>query len=175
MSSDPVFVLTARYFVALLLVAAGVHKVCDPRGIRDALASYRIVPPGYEGPVACAAIGAEIAVGVTLVFASFASLLAAGVFAFYLVTMAVALMRNRGVAQCGCSFHRGANALSGSHVIRTLLLTILALAGSASASGRTLDWVDQIQIAAAVTFLALLYLIVDALLARPATIKARET
>jgi Methylamine utilisation protein MauE len=177
MSLDPFLVLTARYFLALLLLAAGLHKRAHMGSVTAAIAAYRVVPVVFEKPVAWLLIGVELHVATALMVPSasrLASLAAAGVFAVYFAVMGLSLVRDGREVECGCSFHHSDASLSASHLVRNLLLMIVAVAGSRRDSGRAVGWVDGVQIAAAVVCLALLYLSADALLAHPGSTAARE-
>jgi uncharacterized membrane protein YphA (DoxX/SURF4 family) len=177
MNFDPLIVLTARYFLALLLLAAGLHKSADLDKVRGAIAAYRAVPSGLEKPAVWLVIGVEVAVGAALIVPSTsrsASLVAAGVFAVYFTVMSLNWLRGDRDVDCGCSFYHGDASLSGAHLVRNVLLVMLGVAGFQSDAGRAISWVDGVQIAAAVASLALIYLSADALLAHRGSTARRE-
>jgi uncharacterized membrane protein YphA (DoxX/SURF4 family) len=177
MNFDPLIVLTARYFLALLLLAAGLHKSADLDKVTDAIAAYRAIPRGFEKLAAWLVIGIEIAAGAALIIPSTsrsASVVAACVFAVYFALMSLNWLRGDRDVDCGCSFYHGEASLSGFHLVRKVLLVLLGVAGFQSDSGRAVSWVDGVQIAAAVASLAFIYLSADALLAHPGSTARRE-
>jgi len=177
MSLDPLFLLTLRYFLALLLLSAGLHKSANLGRVREAIGAYCTLLIGFEARVAWLVIGVELIIGGALFVpsaAQLAVLAAAGVFAVYFAVMALSWVRGHREVKCGCSFQHTETSLSGAHLVRNVLLVILAIVGSVAGSRREVSWVDGVQIAAAVACLSLLYLSADALLARPGNVTGRE-
>lgn len=169
--------LTARYSLALLLLAAGLHKSVNAGSFREAIAAYCPVLIRYEMPVSLLVVGVEVTVGAALMIPNLsrlASLAAATVFGVYLTAMGLSWLRGDREVECGCSFHDSKAPLSGSHLVRNGLLALSAAVASGPGSGRAVSFVDGLQITTAVACLAIIYLSVDALLAHPENVAGRE-
>jgi uncharacterized membrane protein YphA (DoxX/SURF4 family) len=163
--------------LALLLLAAGLHKSTNLGRVRSALAGYRAVPFAFAKPIPWVVIAVEVTVGVTLMVPStshLASLAAAGVFAAYFAVMGLSWLLSHRVVDCGCSFHDKEVPLSGAHLIRNALLLIMAVVGFEPITERAVSWADSVQIGAAVAFLALLYLAEEDLLSHRRSVAIRE-
>jgi uncharacterized membrane protein YphA (DoxX/SURF4 family) len=177
MSWDPLLALTARCCLALLLLAAGIHKGSNLGGVRNTLTGYRTVPAGFEGPLTWAVIAIEVSVGACLLVPStsrLASLVASGVFGVYGAVMVLSYVSGHRVMDCGCSFQHAGTPLSGLHPLRNALLVIVGVVGFEPISGRALSWVDGVQVGAAVASLSLVYLSVDSLLSHHLKLSIQE-
>ena len=166
-------VLTIHYFLALLLLASGLHKARDWERIHGVITAYQVVPVVLERTMLWLVIGVEIATGAGLalgVKSRIPSFGAAIVFAAYFAVIALNLLRGRRGVDCGCSFSRRTTPLSGLHLVRGALLLMLAVVGASVELKTTIGWPNALQIAAAVVCLALIYLSADTLLGytRPA-------
>lgn len=178
MMLDPFVTLTAQFFLALLLFAAGVHKGADLSRLVAAISAYRMLPAHFERSVAWLVIATELTIGAALLVPSTreaAASAAAGVFAAYLVVVGLSLVRGHRNVDCGCSFHGRVAPLSGAHLVRNGVLVMLAVLASMPDSGRIVVWLDGVQITAAVLCLALIYLSLDSLLAHKITVESLET
>jgi uncharacterized membrane protein YphA (DoxX/SURF4 family) len=129
-------------FLAILLLASGLHKLASHRRTREVLHEFAGVPR-LLAPLAVALVGfAEILAGALLWvprFRAAGAVLAMLLWSGYLLLIVRAIARGRRDLDCGCSFG-GAHAPLGTYqVVRNLCLigTALLLAG-ASAAGATL-------------------------------------
>lgn len=168
MNLDPALVLTAQYLVALILLATGLHKAADRNRFTAVLAAYRVVPTPLEKPVMWLVLGAEITMGVALLFPVTrrpAAVAAAAVFAVYGALLVLRLARGHGGVDCGCSLSGATTPLSRAHIIRNGALVAVALVAAAPGFQRPMGPLDAFQIVAAVAALMLTYLSADALLA----------
>jgi hypothetical protein len=175
---DPLLTRTVQLFLAILLIAAALHKSADPGRMRAAISAYRVVPVSSEDPVAWLVIGLEMAVGAALlvpILSKSASLAAAGVFAVYFALMSLSLVRGDREMNCGCSFSRQPARLSSSQLVRNSVLVMLAVVAWMPDSGRVVGWIDGLQIAAAASCLTLIYLSVDSLLVNAASLAGEHT
>lgn len=122
-------------------------------------------------------IGIEGGIGTALIVPGVreqAALAAACLLGLYFAAMALNIVRGRRQVGCGCSFHDRASALSGSHLVRNVVLVLLAVVASMPDSGRMVGWLDAVQVTAAVLCLALIYLSADSLLANSADVASSE-
>lgn len=137
MMSDASFAETLRVliaqlaiFQALLLAASAAHKAATwPRAL-DAVRQFARVPGPLAAPVLAAVAVGEAAAGVLLVMPAYrpaGALLAALIYALYLGFIIRAIVQERRDVDCGCSFAPTARPLGTLHVIRGVLLTVLAL------------------------------------------------
>lgn len=177
MMLDPSLTLTAQFFLALLLLVAGLHKHADLNRIMAAVSAYRVVPGYFTKPVAWLVIAIELTVGTALVIPrtrESASFAAAGVFVVYFVVMSLGLIRGHREIDCGCSLYGREVPLSGAHLIRNGVLVLVAIMASMSDLPRAVGWVDGVQITAAVFCLGMIYLSADSLLANGANVESLE-
>jgi uncharacterized membrane protein YphA (DoxX/SURF4 family) len=177
MSADPVFLLTTRWSLASLLLGAGLHKSLHQERTRAAITAYFRVPHPLQQWTTWLVVTVEMTIGAALITPSTSRLASAGaaiLFAAYFGIMALNMARGHRRVDCGCSFQRSEAPLSGAHLARNALLVTLAIAASVLHSGRTVGWIDGLQIAAAVACAALLYLSADALLAKPGHVVTQE-
>jgi uncharacterized membrane protein YphA (DoxX/SURF4 family) len=121
----------ARLSVAVVLLAAGISKVRQPRKFSQQLAAYSLIPTRLVSIVSYAVIGMELALGLALLL-GVAVLLALGAsFGLLLVfgfAISVSLLRRRSNA-CGC--FGGDEAVSVRSLARVALL-VTAVLGAAT-------------------------------------------
>jgi hypothetical protein len=154
---DPAISAMLRAALALLFVAAAVHKLRDLHAFRVALGDYQLVPWALTGLVAPALVTAELATAALLVspFArpwGFAA--AAGLIATYSIAIAVNLARGRRDIDCGCFGPALRIGLGGGLVARNAVLVAAAAVGLAPVAPRALGALDVATVTGALAFLA---------------------
>lgn len=154
---DPVVHWLVRGGLALLLAAAAIAKLRQPRDFHGVLLAYRLLPsrvvPAFARllPWAEAGLAAGLLAGVPAAWPAAAALLLA-----YAVAMAINLGRGRREIDCGCG---GApQPLSGWLVGRNLLLAAAALgAWLMPPAARPLGTADALTVLVALLGCVLLY------------------
>lgn len=161
---DPALSLIVYWSLALLLGAAAAHKLSNWHDFRAVLASYRLLgaPLVTTASVTLIVVEAGIAAGLVLRVPG-AAAAAAGLLALYAAAMAVNLLRDRRLMDCGCGGRR--QPLSWALVARNILLTGMVLVPLAPEGERVLGWLDYVTAVGGVMVLSLLYLAADTLLA----------
>jgi hypothetical protein len=161
-SIDPVPASIAALAVAWLFAHAAWHKLRAFREFTVILASYRLMPAALVTPAAAllAAIEAAIAVGAVL-NAPAAFYGAAALLGLYALAIAVNLVRDRALLDCGCG--GPPQPISGWLVLRNLVLIGVAACALLPTSVRTLGLLDLVSIGAGVLFAGTLYAAANAL------------
>ena len=165
---DPAVRATLRGGVSLLFAWAAIHKVRDRAAFRSALASYELLPSRWIGAFALVVIVLEgsIATGLWVpALTVMSAATAAALQAVYAGAIGINLLRGRRDIDCGCVGVAGKRPLSGMLVGRNAVLIAAALVLALPADARAMTWLDGITITAGVAALALLYAVVDGLLA----------
>ncbi len=165
---DPAAQMTLRGALALLFLFAAVHKLRYPRGFREALAGYELVPAAWHAPVAMLLVGLELAVGASLLIPGLApagGAAAAGVLTLYTAAVTINLYRGRRDIDCGCAGPAGRVPLNRGLVIRNAFLIAASVACALPADGRPLAWLDIVTIASGLLALSLVYIAADTALA----------
>lgn len=124
-------------FLSLLLGASAVHKLRDRVRTAMAIGELTGVPPSVATIAVPVLAAAEIAAGIALWMPSRrcdAALLAAAVWAGYLLFLARAVAVGRSELDCGCSFGSSRHALGAFEVGRAALLVALAFLVAAGAA-----------------------------------------
>jgi len=122
------FNLTFLIFTALLFLRAAWHKVADFTEFQGFMADYQLLPERLVPPMAaCLVILESSAVVLMLVPATrnVGLLLAAALLLLYALAIGINLQRGHRRVECGCG--GTPQLLSGSLIVRNLLLTLLAL------------------------------------------------
>jgi hypothetical protein len=175
---DPVIDYTVRLALALLFLAALVHKLRGARAFQQTVAAYRIVPAVLVPGAAVAVVAVEVLVLVLLGDGdrNRMGLTTAGCLLLaYAAAIAVNLLRGRDRIDCGCVGSAGREGLSWWLVGRNLGLATIAFAGLAPVAERPLTIVDWVTAIAATMTLAGLYVAFDGLVANvPAYRRLRE-
>lgn len=166
--SDPVWLTAISAGLALLLGAAGVHKLRDTLGFMAVLQSYELLPHGLLRPVTLLLPWLEIvaAAGLLLAFRQpVVVLLAAALLLTYGAAMALSLFQGRRIADCGCQAGAQRQAVSWPLVWRNLILMLLALNLLLPPSGRTLVFYDWLVIGCVLLSGSAFYLLANTLIA----------
>ena len=174
---DPALAWTLRLSLALLLAAAAWQKLRAPAAFAAAVDAYRLAPSRAATPLAAALLVGEIVAAGCLVIPSvqsYGALLTATLLALYAAAVAINLGRGRRDLDCGCGGPGMRRSVSGTLVLRNLLLSGAALALLLPVVDRTLGWIDTITVLAATGSMAALWTAVGRLEAnRPALARVR--
>lgn len=172
---DPTIDLTLRGALGLLLLAAALHKLRDPRRFTATLADYRLLPRRLAGAAAALVVGAELVVVAALAVDPPRGLAgAAALFALYAAAIGINLARGRRHIDCGCAGPAARRPIGGWLVARNAVLVAVALAGLVPLAPRPLVWVDGLTVIAATAALAACWTATDRLLAlAPAVARIR--
>ena len=164
MTLDPLISLAGYLGLALIFVAASIHKLGDLPGFRGVLVSYALLPPILVAPAPAALGVAELLVAVGLAARQpQAALAGAGLLALYALAMAVNLARGRRLLDCGCSTRP--RRLSWQLVGRNLALVGMSVALLIPPGERALGWLDVFTVVCALAAAASLHGAVDNLAA----------
>jgi hypothetical protein len=173
---DPVVHLALRGSLALLLLAAALHKLRDPRAFRAILVAYELVPAGLAGAAAAAVLAAEVLLGAALLAPGMGvapALGTAALLAVYTGAIGVNLARGRRDFDCGCGGPARGVPLGGALLARNGILLLGAALAAVPPATRDLVWVDAITVAGAVGAAALAYAAAQTALANAAVPGAR--
>jgi len=162
---DPAFSLAVRGALAVLFLAAAVHKARDFAGFRAVLADYRLVPGWAVGCAAALVVALECGVAIALPLTPQGPWPAAGLLGLYTGAIAINLVRGRRDIDCGCAGRTARQALSGWLIVRNVVLGAAALATLAPSPPRPLVWLDACTIGGAITALAAAYATLEQVLA----------
>jgi len=179
---DPLFAMTVAVFLAVLTGGAGVHKLSAPGRFRQALSAYGLLPPSLTHMVARIIPSVELIVALMLFMMLFmpsvggvGAVLAAALFAFYGLAIAINLLRGRRDFDCGCSWGRSGGAGQGQiHwglVVRNAVLVALALALVFGEAARAVTWLDRVNAVAAGLAFGVIWIAFDILLANHRSIR----
>lgn len=142
---DPLLVVTAAGFIALLLARAAYHKANDVVAFTGTLSDYRLLPESLLVPATVLLVAVEGAIALGLLWSGtrgMAGLAAALLFVVYAVVMAWPLSQGRTEISCGCG--GPTDHLSPALLVRNGLLAVLALVAASPLLGRDLAWFDMI-------------------------------
>ena len=165
---DPALVWMLRCALALLLLAAGGHKLRYAAEFRGSVEGYRLLPQRVIPALAASLPLVEIGLGLGLLLpasASASASLTAALFALYGAAIVVNLARGRRHIDCGCGGRAGRAGISEGLVVRNAVLIALACAAAFEPGPRPLLWLDLPSIGVGAVTLALLYVAADGLLA----------
>jgi hypothetical protein len=157
---DAVFARAAGAGVALILLLGALDKLRDREHFASVVDQYRIVPGAAGLWVArCVPLAEVAAAGLLLWPAARAigSAMALALLVTFAVAIAVNLVRGRRDIDCGCGGLGGTQSLSWWLVLRNAVLALLALAGAAEGTTRSLTWLDIFTALAATLALLALY------------------
>jgi hypothetical protein len=167
---DPaVGVLLAGAF-ALLFAGAALHKFTDLRHFAEVFRAYRIGPP-VLAPLAVLVPLLELCVAAGLLLRDARALACAGgalLLTIYAAAIAINLARGRRELTCGCGGPNDRRPIAAWMVARNLVLGALLAALLAPWGARALGAADVLTVGAGILIAALLYMSIDALLARVA-------
>jgi hypothetical protein len=165
---DPAVQAILRAACALLFATAALHKLRDPRGFREALGGYRLLPSTWLAPTAIALPVTELGTALALATTGLAGAGAAagaGLLVLYAGAIGINLLRGRSSIDCGCGGPGGRRPIGTALVWRNAGLVAALLLAARPSSPRLWTWLDSVTLVAGVTTLALLYAALDVLLA----------
>lgn len=179
---DPLFAMTVAVFLAVLTGGAGVHKLSAPARFREALSAYGLLPSSLTHIAARIIPVVELAIALLLFMmllvpsvGGSGAVLAAALFAFYGLALAINLLRGRRDFDCGCSWGgAGATGQGRIHwglVVRNAVLVALALALVFGGEARTVTWLDRVNAMAAGLAFGVIWIAFDILLANHRSIR----
>jgi hypothetical protein len=145
-------------FLALLLLASGLHKVTRRGRTRSVIHDFAGVPRSLAPAAGVAVAAAEMLAGALLWTASYRALggvLAALIWGGYLALILRALAQGRRDVDCGCTFGATQHPLGVFQVLRNGVLVCLALLVTAGSAASVTGPVIASQILAAFSLLAL--------------------
>ena len=167
-ASITLFARALSLAVALVLVAAVVHKLRSWPAFRAAVADYRLLPDAFVAPAAVALCSLEAVAGVALLVEGLriaGAWLAIAAIGIATAAVTINVLRGRTDIHCGCGGIESRQSLSWSLVARNGAL-IVALAASASvATAPRPTFVTYATLAAATLALVVLYVAASQLLA----------
>lgn len=174
---DPVIIVSAKIFLAALLLLSGLHKAMDIQRFQQAVAGYQLLPANLINTVAIMALFSELFTGTLLIVSAqqWPSIAAALIFALYFFAMLINIYRGRTNVDCGCSFSTKTIPLSRWNLLRNGLLVAMAALTLGPSTGRALMGFDIAQIGVAILCLGLLYFAFETLLANRIYILDKET
>ena len=176
MAVDPLFDMTLRAGLALLLAGAAVHKSRNLTTFRATLADYALLPVRATAPASIGIVVAEGATSLALLLPSAARMglaAAASLLVLYASAIALNLTRGRRHIDCGCFGPAARRPIHAGLVARNLLLAAMAgLAALVTVASRPLGWVDVPGLAGGLVALASLYLATDQLMAEAPRLRA---
>lgn len=146
-SLDPLLVVTAAGFIAVLLARAAWHKVNDYVAFTGTLSDYRILPESLLGPATVLLVTVEALLAVGLLWGEtrvYAGIGAAGLLVIYALAMMVPLSQGRTEISCGCG--GPTDHLSPALLLRNALLAGIAVVAAFPMAGRELTWVDLVSL-----------------------------
>jgi len=179
---DPLFILAGASLLAVLLAAAGLHKLQDLASFRVVSRRYRLVPAMLIPAFSLFIPLAEIAAALLLLIDStrrVGGTLATVLLALYAVAIGINLLRGRRDLDCGCSWSAdgssGSNGLSSALVLRNVVLMAMAGWVAASVPVRELSWFDYFNGLAAGVVLALICVAANRLVSNHRFIQLRRS
>lgn len=164
---DPVPAAIMTLCLAALWLAAGLHKLADPKALERSLEAYDIAPRallpllGRLLPVLELALAAGLAYAPTR---SAAGLVGAVLLTVYGIALALNLRRGRRDLDCGCMGFGAQSQISPALVWRNAIAAVASLsAGLLPRAERAWTWIDALTIIAGVAVIVLLYLALEGL------------
>jgi hypothetical protein len=166
--SDPLIAIPTAWGLALLLFAAGWHKLRQPDAFAAVLASYGMGPAALLAPLRRLIPLAEIVLALGLLDPQtrpYSAPIVAGLLSVYGAAMAYVLWQGRRIADCGCSTGNGRSPVRAALVWRNAVLALLALTLLQAAGERSPGAYDLAAMVLATLIGGALYLLVNTLIA----------
>lgn len=164
---DPVFDITIRSAVAVILLGAAWHKLRAPYDFWGVIAGYQIVPTALERPLARTLPIAEMLITLMLfipVFKNYAALAAICLFSLYAGAIFYNLMRGRTEIDCGCGGFSSEQRIHMGLVGRNIVIIALIAATLGRHTPRDMIWFDGVTILGGTIMLLLLFIAADTLM-----------
>lgn len=166
-SVDPIPAAIVTLSLVALWLAAGLHKLADPRAFAGSLEAYDIVPRALLAPISRLLPILELALAAGLLVVATRPAAAVGgalLLLGYGVAIALNLHRGRRDLDCGCLGFGARSQISAALIWRNALAALASLcAGLLPRAQRTSTWMDTWTIIAGVVVIALLYLALEGL------------
>ncbi|MCK6555292.1 methylamine utilization protein MauE [Candidatus Binatia bacterium] len=146
-SLDPILYLGLRAGLVLLFVSAAAHKLRDFESFVAAVDAYDILPRALNRTMAGLLVGAECAIGASLVLWEYSALpvlAAALLLGTYTAAVGVNLRRGRSDLACGCGGPVDAVPIGAGLMGRNLVLICGCLLAALPPSARALTPVDAV-------------------------------
>ncbi len=167
MTMDPAVAYLLIASMALMFLAAAVHKLRDLRRFREVFAAYRLLPVAAGRRLAPAVPALELAVAVGLLFENLrlpALWTGVALLLVYAVAIAINLARGRRDLDCGCGGPSDRRPIAAWMVWRNIGIATLLAAASLPWSARSLVLTDAVTVGFGTACCALVYLCLDRLL-----------
>jgi len=167
MPSDPVISIISALVLSYVFVLAGLHKLQNLSEFRATLENYQLFAERLLLPLSFFVPAIEIAVGLGLLIphtASLAAMTVAALLSFYILAIAINLLRKRRDIDCGCLGYLQKQALSEWLILRNVLLLGLVYFVMQAGAQRHLQWFDWLVIILATGTACLFYNIGNQLL-----------
>lgn len=171
---DPIARLIITLCLAVLFIAAALHKVRGRRVFADQLAAYGLLPQRLLGPAAFLLPGVEIALAACLLVPALTTRAlygSAALLAVYALAMGFALLRGRANIDCGCSGASGATSISNALIARNLFIVVAATLAATTATARALSLPDYGLVVLGVATFCVLYAAANQLMANGPNLK----
>lgn len=166
---DPVITIVSALILSYVFVLAGLHKWQNLTEFRATLENYQLFPAFLIVPLSFLVPGIEILAGVALLVpltstSTFAAIVVGALLIFYMLAIAINLLRNRRNIDCGCLGPLQRQTLSEWLLVRNAMLLLLVYCVIESSAARRIDWFDWIVIVLATAVGCLFYNIGNQLL-----------
>jgi len=130
MMIDPVFNWIVALALIQLFASAAWHKARDINGFSQIIASYQILPNTSKPSAALSIIAIEVISAALIMIPSTrttGAVLVAALLLGYALVMAINLLRNRRLLDCGCHFGQKKQSISWLLVVRNIAIATLTL------------------------------------------------
>jgi len=130
MMIDPVFNWIVALALIQLFASAAWHKARDISGFSQIIASYQILPNTSKPSAALSIIAIEVIAAALIMIPSTrttGAVLVAALLLGYALVMAINLLRNRRLLDCGCHFGQKKQSISWLLVVRNIAIATLTL------------------------------------------------
>jgi hypothetical protein len=164
---DPAFGYLIIAGIALLLTAAGAHKLRDLARFAEVFAAYRVLPEAFARRVAWLIPSLELCVAASLLWEPSrraAAVAATAVLIAYASGLGINLVRGRRELDCGCGAASDRRAIAGWMVWRNLMLAAVIAITVLPWSPRSFTVIDLLTVMGGLVAGVTLYAAVDRLL-----------
>jgi|GEM_PF-4800966 len=169
---DPLILISAKIFVAAILIMGGAKKLTDITRFKQVLAGYGFLPTISIAMVAFMVPVIEVLLAVGLFVPQVAGPAAIGTFLLltaYAAMLAGAFISGRRGFDCGCSWGKEPVEARPIILVRNLALLIAAFLLILPSTGRAIDWFDLLNGGLCAAAMLSLYAAFEAYLSIPGT------